>query len=174
MTKILFLCVWYCSIFPAAYLLCAFSLFLKYYVDKFSLVRTWERAPHLGNAIAWISHSVFFPLALIATSVMSSYFWSGFPYDNLCEADSGEGIYEYCRQNYFAKGGIFPFVKQLREDGAKWMTADQEIITTISGWSSVVFSAAVLIKFVLGWIKVYQALRTSYYKVRAPSSILLP
>jgi hypothetical protein len=49
--------------------MCAFSLFLKYFVDKFSLLRTWERAPHYGNVIAWISHSVFFPLAMIAAAI---------------------------------------------------------------------------------------------------------
>jgi hypothetical protein len=49
--------------------MCAFSLFLKYFVDKFSLLRTWERAPHYGNVIAWISHSVFFPLAMIASAI---------------------------------------------------------------------------------------------------------
>ncbi|CAJ1934872.1 unnamed protein product [Cylindrotheca closterium] len=185
MTKILFLCVWYCSIFPGAYLMCAVSLFLKYYTDKFSLLRTWERAPHLGNAIAWISHGVFFPLALVATAIMSSYYWAGFPYDNLCPVGPLEDAsyggssftvdgnleefndafeYEYCRQNFFGRGGIFPFVSQIRKGGAKWMTDDQELITSIFGWSSVVFSALVLIKFLIAWVKVYRALQSSSYK----------
>ncbi|KAL3940561.1 MAG: hypothetical protein SGBAC_004917 [Bacillariaceae sp.] len=185
MTKILFLCVWYCSIFPGAYWMCAVSLFLKYYVDKFSLLRSWERAPHFGNAIAWISHGIFFPLALVATAIMSSYYWAGFPYDNLCPVGSLEdaaygGVsftvdgkvedfndafeYEYCRQNFFGRGGIFPFVSQIRKGGAKWMTDDQEFITTIFGWSSVAFCGAVLLKFLVDWIKIYQALHSSSYK----------
>ena len=193
MTKILFLCVWYCSIYPAAYLLCAFSLFLKYYVDKFSLTRSWERAPHLGNAIAWISHGVFFPLALVATGIMSSYYWAGFPFDNLCLVGPLEGAgdgtpmqmdgfveevnhefeYEYCRQNFFGKGGIFPFVGKIKKGGAPWMTDDQEVVTTIFGWTSVVFCAAVLLKFVVGWVRVYQALHSSYYKVCSITENLL-
>lgn len=191
-------------------MLCAFSLFLKYAVDRFSLMRTWERAPHFGNAIAWISHTVFFPLALMATSIstfcscdyalrllqsnqpilflaVSSYYWAGFPYDNLCaggdlENDSYIGShnltdvgvqivtdtveYEYCRQNFFGKGGIFPFVHTVRSGGATWMDDDQKLITSIFGWSSVVFTAAILIKFAVGWIKGYHALHTSIYKVR--------
>eukprot|EP00980_Cylindrotheca_fusiformis_P007077 scaffold1482_cov120-Cylindrotheca_fusiformis.AAC.19 len=151
----------------------------------FSLLRTWERAPHYGNTIAGISHSVFFPLALIATAIMSSYYWAGFPYDNICNSgnlvdesylgsynlgkfglqevtDTSE--YEYCRQNFFGKGGIFPFVHNIRKEGAKWMTDDQKLITSIFGWSSVVFTVGILLKFVASWVRLYQALHTSIYK----------
>lgn len=49
MLKIMFLCLWYSAIFPGAFFLCSFSLLIKYYVDRFSLMRTWKRAPQLGE-----------------------------------------------------------------------------------------------------------------------------
>ena len=38
MTKILFLAVWYCSIFPGALWLCAFTLLVNFYSDRFALM----------------------------------------------------------------------------------------------------------------------------------------
>lgn len=86
-TKILFLCVWYCSIFPGAFFLCSFALFIKYFVDRFSLMRTWKRPPKLGASVSSFSRRYFFSLAVVAMAIMSSFYWSGFPYDNLCEVD---------------------------------------------------------------------------------------
>jgi len=88
MTKILFLALWYCAIFPAAFFLCSLALFINYYTDRFSLMRTWKRAPHLGTSVSKFSRRYFFSLACVAMAVISSYYWSGFPYDNLCENDA--------------------------------------------------------------------------------------
>jgi len=85
MTKILLLCLFYSSIFPASFFMCALSLFLKYYVDRYNLIRTWKRAPLLGTSISKISRSYFFSLAVCFMAIASSYFWTGFPFDNLCE-----------------------------------------------------------------------------------------
>lgn len=87
MTKILFLCVWYCSIFPGAFFLCAFALFIKYFVDRFSLMRTWKRPPQLGTSVSKFSRRYFFSLACVAMAIISSFYWSGFPFDNLCDKD---------------------------------------------------------------------------------------
>jgi hypothetical protein len=46
-TKILFLAVWYCSIYPGALFMCSFALFLNYFTDRFSLMRTWKKPPQL-------------------------------------------------------------------------------------------------------------------------------
>jgi len=45
--------------------------------------RTWKRAPMLGNTISRFSRKYFFSTALVAMAIISSYYWSGFPYDNL-------------------------------------------------------------------------------------------
>jgi len=84
MTKILLLALWYCSIFPSALFLCAVALFINYYTDRFSLMRTWKRMPHLGPKISIFSRRYFFPAAATAMAVMSSYYWASFPFDNIC------------------------------------------------------------------------------------------
>jgi hypothetical protein len=104
MTKILFLTLWYSSIFPAAFFMCSFALFVNFFMDRFSLMvcacvvsssfvqtvthslsqRTWKRAPALGTTISKFSRRYFFSTALVAMAVVSSYYWSGFPFDNLC------------------------------------------------------------------------------------------
>ena len=47
-------------------------------------MRTWKRPPQLGTSVSKVSRRYFFNMAIIAMATMSSFFWSGFPYDNLC------------------------------------------------------------------------------------------
>lgn len=82
--KLLFLTFWYCSIYPGAFFFCAFSLQVIYFMDRLSLMRTWKRVPKLGVAISKFNRTYFLPLSMLAMAVFSSYYWSGFPYDNLC------------------------------------------------------------------------------------------
>ena len=84
MTKILFLTLWYCSVYPAAWFLCSVTLLVNYFTDRYSLMRTWKRPPQLGTSVSKVSRRYFFNMAIIAMATMSSFFWSGFPYDNLC------------------------------------------------------------------------------------------
>ena len=51
-------------------------------------MRTWKRAPQLGNSISRTSRRVFFPLAIVVQAVLSSFYWSGFPYDDICPNDA--------------------------------------------------------------------------------------
>lgn len=89
-SKILFLTFWYCAIYPATFFICAFALQVIFVMDKFSLTRTWKRSPRLGSRISKFNRSYFLPLSIVAMAVFSSYFWSGFPYDNLCEDDDSQ------------------------------------------------------------------------------------
>lgn len=185
-TKILFLALWYCAIYPGAFFMCSFALFINYFTDRFSLMRTWKRQPHLGTAISEVSRQYFFSLALLAMAVISSYFWSGFPYDNLCMTNStavagndsqwtvqlteGDFVkdpvvettvtYEYCLQDFFRyplNATSFPFVAASQMPGAEWMTASQETVTTVYGWTSVVVLVLVLVSF--AWMFVRGFLR---------------
>ena len=90
MTKTLFLALWYCTVFPGALLMCSFALFINYFVDRFALMRTWKRPPKLGSKISEFSRRYFFLFAILAMAVLASYYWAGFPYDNLCLIDDGE------------------------------------------------------------------------------------
>jgi len=91
MTKILFLTLWYCSIYPAGFFLCAVTLFINYFAERFSLMRSWRPAPRLGSHISTFSRRYFFTMAISAMAVASSYTWAGFPYDNLCENTNADG-----------------------------------------------------------------------------------
>jgi hypothetical protein len=88
MTKILFLAFWYCAIYPGALFMCAFALLINYFVDRCSLMRTWKRQPHLGTKISEVSRRYFFAVAIVALAILSSYYWSAFPFDNLCAGNT--------------------------------------------------------------------------------------
>jgi hypothetical protein len=197
MTKILFLCLWYCAIYPAAFFMCAFTLGVNYFTDRFSLMRTWKRAPHLGTQISRFSRRYFFSVACLAMAVMSSLYWAGFPYDNTCpnnndvnpvyignytvaaRSDTGTNQvdhveisaetteYRYCLQDLIrsGNGNSFPFIPEQQPKGDEWMTADQEVVTTIFGWSSVAVIVVVVGMFFFGWLQMLQGLFSSSYSV---------
>ena len=48
-------------------------------------MRTWKRPPQLGTSVSKFSRSYFFSLACVAMVIISSYYWSGFPFDNICD-----------------------------------------------------------------------------------------
>jgi hypothetical protein len=149
---------------------------IKYYVDKFSLMRTWKWAPHLGNTIATYSSHVFSPLAIVAQAVL--FYWSGFPFDQVCVNDGitdayvntftltpnngGSSVsvtytqddmdYRFCNQDMMTvKGGLtFPFVPTISTNVTnpkEWMTDEQIISTSYYGWSAVVIACVVLMVF---------------------------
>lgn len=183
MTKILFLALWYSAIYPAALFLCSFSLLVNYFTDRFSLMRTWKRSPHLGTKISQFSRRYFFSLAIVAMALLSSYYWSAFPFDNLCvdktsinntyagewtliQSDGMPGtaesvrfddpIYEYCLQDFFRypKEDLpFPFISSMQPEGKEWMTEEQELISDIFGWTSVGVLGVIFLSFVWGWVK---------------------
>jgi hypothetical protein len=216
MTKILFLGLWYCSIYPGALFMTSFILFLNYFVgayfkcyasvtfflslshlvfpfkDRFSLMRTWKRIPSLGTRISSFSRMYFFPSAIIAMAVVSAYFWSGFPFDNLCENDypasdeyfgtwkiiTGDGMnktsvtvsrddasYRFCLQDLFrVEGRGFPTVPRFQPEGDEWMTSDQEAATQIYGWTSLAVMCVVLLSFFLIFVRSLRAIFKSTYK----------
>ena len=95
-SKILFLCLFYCSIFPASFFLCAISLFVTYQVEKWALLRHWKRAPPLEDAIPTAIGTYVLPLIVGIMALTNSFYWTGFPYDNLCVNDDGSSIdYSY-------------------------------------------------------------------------------
>ncbi|GKY91514.1 hypothetical protein MPSEU_000123600 [Mayamaea pseudoterrestris] len=193
MTKILFLALWYCSIYPAALFMCSATLLIAYYVDKFALMRIWKRQPHLGATISEFSRHYFFSLAIVAMAIASSYYWSAFPFDNICEAGSSlDGglvgtytvtyalnsqalppesfpsdtpAYKYCNQDFIRYDTrSFPFIPSLQAPGAEWMTPEQEQLTAVYGWSVVGVVGFILLQFIWGWIGSIRNMFRSSYK----------
>lgn len=99
--KYLYLVVWYCAIYPAGFFMGSVALIIVYFVDRFSLMRSWARTPQLGTQISDFARNYFTPAALVLMAVFSAYAWSGFPYDNLC-VDENE-----LPQNYLGQWDIY-------------------------------------------------------------------
>jgi amino acid transporter len=173
------------------------ALFINYFTDRFSLMRSWKRSPHLGSEIARTSRKVVYALAIVMMAVVASLFWSGFPFDNLCSSgeevasidmayignftitpsseeesdirfaiESTDKVYNYCVQNLLKRGfGFsFPFLPSKQEGrGGEWMTEEQEEITTVFGWCSVVIAGFIFAKIVYGFlVSFYQRYHVSY------------
>ncbi|KAL9181404.1 hypothetical protein ACHAXT_010209 [Thalassiosira profunda] len=190
MTKTLFLTFYYCAIYPSAFFLCAMTLIINYFVDKFSLMRTWKPAPHLGPHIAKFSRMYFMTTAIAALAIVSSYLFSGFPFDNLCAEDvshsayygtwkitNGEGqesttvieptvrSYHHCNQ-FLGPGSnfAFPALPDAQPEGSTWMTDEQEQLTGIYGWISVVVLGLVGMVILYRVLQAVQGLFSASYK----------
>ena len=160
MSKTLFLTFYYCAIFPSTFFVCAITLLVNFYVDKFSLMRTWKPAPMLGPYVAIFSRVYLMSTAIVAFAVASSYWYSGFPFDNLCSENkshsayygnwkitNGEGqdvtatiepgvrSYYFCNQ-FIGPGKQFLF-PAIPGASSTWMTDEQTQLTEIYGWLSV-------------------------------------
>ena len=52
LTKVLFVCFFYSSLFPASFFFGFAILLVQYYTDKFCLLRIWGFSPSLGSNLA--------------------------------------------------------------------------------------------------------------------------
>ncbi|KAL7539204.1 hypothetical protein ACHAXR_009091 [Thalassiosira sp. AJA248-18] len=200
MTKTLFLTFYYCAIYPSVFFLCALTLFVNFYVDKFSLLRTWKPAPMLGPYIAKFSRLYFMTTAIAALAVVSSYLFSGFPFDNLCAENvshsayygnwkitDGEGqdrtaiieptvrSYHFCNQ-FLGPGSNFKFpaLPDAQPPGSNWMTGEQEQLTGIYGWASVGVLGLVGLIFLYRLFRSIQNLFSASYKYCVNPFVIQP
>ena len=109
------------------------ALLAQFYAGKFCVLRLCGPTPDVGFHVARLSRNYFIPLILVTHVVMSSYWWSGYPYDNVCE-QGDEFI--YCNQNFF-KARVFPALPRFQPKTSRWMSDSQETLTTLYGWTSV-------------------------------------
>ncbi|CAB9522978.1 protease [Seminavis robusta] len=115
-TKLVCLCVWYYSIFPAAFFLCSLSLYINIYVDKFAVMRCWKRAPKLGTKLSRVSRRFVFTWMVVVMIVVSGFFYAGFPFDQLCQTE-GETI----DSSYVGEWEITTIESTLNENQAWWL-----------------------------------------------------
>jgi hypothetical protein len=135
MTKILFLALWYCSIYPCAFFMCSFSLFVKYFVDRFCLMRNWKRAPQLGKTISKFSRQYFFNTAVGVMAVISSYYWSGFPFDSICPTDAVDPAYLGVQTVSPMDGGSRPVTVTVTPDDVSYQFCSQNFMAAGSGFT---------------------------------------
>lgn len=190
MTKTLFLTFYYCAIYPSLFFICAVTLFINFFVDKFSLMRTWKPAPMLGASIAKFSRIYFTTTSVAALALVSSYMFAGFPYDNLCADNASHSAYygnwqvtdglgqtstatiepnqrsyHFCNQ-YIGPGGnfAFPVSPDSQPSGSQWMTRPQEQLVGIYGVVSVAILGLVGAVFAYRVYRLVQKLFSSSYK----------
>jgi len=159
LTKIIFLCFFYSVIFPSGFLFGSFAILATYFTDKFLLLRSWGPLPELGDDVAKLSRRVVFPFCLVTLIVVSQFYWSAFPFDDVCDTDetvsgdssligehklttlSGQSyqvtvkesdeIYRFCDQDYLEHvSGLLKFFVMEKDD---WMSIDQEHLTFMFG-----------------------------------------
>jgi hypothetical protein len=86
MIKTIFMTFFWCSLVPQAMLLCSLALFANYWVDKYLLLRKWQRVPQIDASLA--KDSKFYLLVCVLFHfVMTTRFYSSFSFDNVCAVD---------------------------------------------------------------------------------------
>lgn len=191
MTKIFFLAVWYCAIYPGTLFLCSFTLLVNYFSDRFALMRTWKRPPLLGPEISQFSRTYFFTLAMLAMAIVSSYYWASFPFDNLCTTERtvpstwvgnwttldnetitvepDDEVFKLCFQDMLRYGFAersFPFISSNQREGQEWMTDEQETATDVWGWTAVGVITTVLLFFLWTWLSSFMGFFYGSYEAR--------
>mmetsp|Transcript_35837 Transcript_35837/g.54318 ORF Transcript_35837/g.54318 Transcript_35837/m.54318 type:complete len:327 (-) Transcript_35837:645-1625(-) len=156
------------------------------------VTRTWERTPQLGTTLTKCSRKYFFTAIVLAMAISSSYFWSGFPYDNLCRLEGSNEVdqdyvgtwtattfgnktiqarvvkediaYKFCLQDLLRVDDkvTFPPLPKHQPKGSEWMTPDQEKLVELFGWTSLVLTIAVVIYFACDSLRMVRDL--FYYK----------
>jgi hypothetical protein len=64
-------------------------LLANYYTDRFSLMRTWKKAPHVSTEMSTYSRIFFyFSLCCLGRNELFLLVWSAFHFVNLCKVDS--------------------------------------------------------------------------------------
>ena len=137
-TKILFLTLFYCSIFPSSFFLCSISLALKYIVDRFSLTRTWKKAPHLGPVISKVCRKGFFSSSVAIMAITSSYYWAGFSFDNLCQNDSINTSYvgnNFTIKHQIVDGGFTTETLTFTMDDHDYSYCNMDFLATGTGFT---------------------------------------
>jgi len=166
LTKVLLLCIFYSPFYPFIYFLGAATLFFQYWMDKFLLLRGWQRAPTVGADTPRFSRRYFSTAAIVIGAIGAGYAYARSPYTFLCSCSSnrecsnltsstnftnvtllnGDDIgdvgtasegYYFCDQKYIG----FPPIPSKQMYSQQWMTLDQENLTKIFGIFCVVVVA---------------------------------
>ncbi len=185
-TKVFFLTVFYCSIFPAGYFFASAIFFAYYWVNKFAILRSRSQGPQVSATVTKFSTN-FFLLCLLAYAVLASYNFTQFPFDSACESTTtsideyvdeyslktyngtellegllqiteNDKVYKFCDQDLFRRF-VFPPTDSIQTDDAKWMNVWQEDYSEMYGWAMIVMLILVGASLVLGFVyKVFQLL----------------
>mmetsp|Transcript_5812 Transcript_5812/g.13266 ORF Transcript_5812/g.13266 Transcript_5812/m.13266 type:complete len:1004 (-) Transcript_5812:1353-4364(-) len=156
-TKVLLLCTFYSAFYPLIYFLGAAILFGQYWMDKFLLLSSWQKAPFVGPETARFSRTYFNTAAILLGAISSGYAYARSPFTNLCscadndkecpaqdqfvfnnvmlqsgddvEVQASNELFYFCNQ----KDISFPPIPSVQGSVDKWMTDGQEHLTGVYG-----------------------------------------
>ncbi|KAL9178347.1 hypothetical protein ACHAXT_001775 [Thalassiosira profunda] len=140
-TKVLLICTFYSAFYPLIWFLGAAILFGQYWMDKFLLLRSWQKAPSVGTETAKFSRFYFNTAAILLGAISSGYAYARSPYTQLCS----------CTENDKAcniPGTQFTGVTLINGEN-KWMTEGQEELTKVYGTTVLVLLILYCV-FILG------------------------
>lgn len=160
-TKTIFLVFFYSAIFPSGFFYGAIALLLTYVTDKYLLLRSWGPIPKIGDDIARLSRKIFFPLTTVTLAVLSEFFYSAYPCDNLCDSgklvdgdspyhgqqnvtgslvkvEEGDSVYHYCDQDFLERfDTLLDFFFAEKDE---WMDGDQQAMSFTFGIFAVIIA----------------------------------
>jgi hypothetical protein len=168
LTKVLLLCIFYSPFYPFIYFLGAATLFIQYWMDKFLLLRAWQRAPSVGADTPKFSRRFFSTAAIVIGAIGAGYAYARSPFTFLCKCKNAPD--GYCNalpssttftnvlllnktvidvvqtaneDFYFCNQQYigFPPTDSEQKYSLQWMTSSQERLTGIFGIFCVVMVA---------------------------------
>ena len=156
-------------------------------LDKFSILRSWKQGPRIGHRVSKFSID-FFLLCIIVISVMSSYNYAQFPFDNACSTgqivgdefetrsyigtmESGASatiflsagnseVHKFCSQNLFRTGSFPPLPSDTTRE---WMNSEQETYATYNGWTCLI--VVILVGLGVTVRKFHQMFGSLFFKI---------
>lgn len=183
-TRIFFFTLYYCTIFPAGFFLASAIFFFAYWVDRFSILRSWGQGPQVSGTISMFS-SNFFMLSLLFYAVMATYQIASFPSDNACpsgedvknyvgeysltmndgiqfmtEITEDDRVFKFCQQSLM-RYGAFPLTSVNWKSEFNWMNSSQQKFSPLYGWTMVATIVLVIIAVVFR--NLYKIFKVLFY-----------
>merc|ERR1719231_491072 len=97
-TKSIFLCLFFSSLVPLGYLMCATTLFITYWVDKYCMLRQWKQMPPLDASIVALAREQL-AYAVLVHCIITLHYFAGWPFDEagacLEDCDTTHPQYNY-------------------------------------------------------------------------------
>jgi hypothetical protein len=87
MTKTLFVSLFFNALFPAGFFVTAIAFFVNYWVDKYSLLRTWKQPPAMDGTLAAAAR-LQVSLIFLVHCFVTMHFYAGWPFDDVTLASS--------------------------------------------------------------------------------------
>jgi len=146
MIKTLFVGLFYSVVVPSSLFITAFAMMSTYIVDKYCLLRMWERPPMYDEAMAVTSRKMIM-VSVWAHVVMARHFFANWPCEDPAE-ESNCGLWT-CDEPYRE-------TESGTRDYTIWTDAQRQVVTT---YQSVGVSLGGLIIFYIFWKQFFSKIK---------------